>query len=289
MVEIINRTRTNQKLQAVRAARKKVEDRIKKILAQLKRLESTPGSPPWVSFSRVKTVAELQSSGPPLQQALRQDLALLKSHLRELDRKLTGIRVTGPQQGARKSSQEFKKRLDEALKNAEKTGVLPEDELIQLRTEAEEVVKKFIGVLNASPTEKNIEHVLGELEIPLLLGSNIDRGVCSDAMRAVTHATEKVVEKSDKVFRKNPTAANLDQLLQARETANLTGGKVRDKPENWKSANTTHPVVSGDTLSGISEYYYGDQSHWDVIYFANYGVIGDNVRQLRIGATLRIP
>jgi hypothetical protein len=289
MVEVVNRARNREQLQSVRSAQKKVNVRINKILEQLKRLESEPGTPPWVSFRRVDTVKELQSKGPPLRQALKQDLILLKSHLRDLDRKSAGIKSGAAYQSAQQSSRDYKKQLDEALREAEKNGQLPEDELAQLRTGAEKVVQRFVGMLNASPTGKNMDRVLEELEIPLILGSDIERGVCGDAMTAVAHAAEKIVEQKDNAFRNNPTADNLDKLLQSKETAQQTGGKTPDKPKGWKPANTTHPVVLGDTLSAIAEHYYGNKSFWDVIYYENYDLIRDDVRNLRIGIILKIP
>lgn len=59
-------------------------------------------------------------------------------------------------------------------------------------------------------------------------------------------------------------------------------------PKGWKPANTTHPVVSGDTLSAIAERYCGNKSFRDVIYYENYGLIRDDVRNLRIGTILKI-
>ena len=289
MVEMINPMRARQQVQGIRSVQRKVEDRIRKIEEQLKRLESEPGTPRWVSFKRVKTVKELQSEGPPLRQALRQDLALLKSHLRDLQQNSARMAPQGAHRAASRSSQDFKKKLEEALKNAEKNGFLPQGDMAQLRNEAEEVVKKFVGILNGSATEKNIELVLDEIGTPLLLGSDIDSGVCGEAMRAVAHAAEKIVAKKDEEFRNNPTADNLDKLLQSHATAHLTGGQVQDKPANWQPVNTTHPVAPGDTLSAISEHYYGAQKFWDVIYFENYGVIGDDVRKLIVGTHLRIP
>lgn len=285
MNQQISPAQTRQQLQSIRSAQTLVREKIKRIQEQLKRLESEPGSPPWVTFRRVRTVEELRSHHPTLQQALKQDLMLLKSHMRDLGKQVIGLRT----KAAKQASRDFARRLEEVLKNAEKTGSLSDAELAELRAEAEDVLKQFVGILNSAPSEKNIELVLGELETPLLLGSDLDSGTTGEALRAVARASEKLVEQKEKAFRNNPTAANLDKLLQSKATAQTVGGQTRDRPKDWKPANTKHPVVAGDTLSSISERYYGDRSHWDVIYYANYGAIGDDVKQLRVGITLAIP
>jgi len=53
-------------------------------------------------------------------------------------------------------------------------------------------------------------------------------------------------------------------------------------------AGRTHVVVSGDSLSKISQRYYGTASRWQEIYNANTGKLGPN-GVLRVGTELRIP
>lgn len=50
-----------------------------------------------------------------------------------------------------------------------------------------------------------------------------------------------------------------------------------------------HTVVSGDTLSGIAQKYYGSQVNWKAIYEANKEAIGDNPSLIRAGQVLKIP
>jgi nucleoid-associated protein YgaU len=53
-------------------------------------------------------------------------------------------------------------------------------------------------------------------------------------------------------------------------------------------AGRTHVVASGDSLSRISQRYYGASNRWQEIYNANRDKIGsDGV--LRVGTELRIP
>jgi nucleoid-associated protein YgaU len=285
MIQARNPMQVRQQLHSIRDAQKKIRDKINHIKKQLKRLETLPGTQPWRSFHRAQTVKELKSPFPTLKDALKHDLMVLKSELRNLGRKGISVRI----QGADRANKDFEKELEKKLKEAEKDGSLPENELAELRSKAESVVKQYVGILNAAPSEKNIERVLDKLETPLLLGSDTESGTCGEALRAVASAAEKLVVQKEKAFRKNPTADNFDQLLQSKATAATVGGKTQGQPADWKPAQTSHKVIPGDTLSGIAKRYYENMSHWDVIYMENYGVIGDDVRQLRVGITLKIP
>jgi nucleoid-associated protein YgaU len=53
-------------------------------------------------------------------------------------------------------------------------------------------------------------------------------------------------------------------------------------------AARTHIVASGDSLSKISQRYYGTAGRWQEIYNANAGKLGPN-GILRVGTELRIP
>jgi nucleoid-associated protein YgaU len=50
----------------------------------------------------------------------------------------------------------------------------------------------------------------------------------------------------------------------------------------------THTVVRGDTLSSISQQYYGSSSRWRFLYEANKATI-PNPNQLAVGMELIIP
>jgi nucleoid-associated protein YgaU len=50
-----------------------------------------------------------------------------------------------------------------------------------------------------------------------------------------------------------------------------------------------HSVAPGDSLSKISERFYGSTGYWDVIYFRNLGTIGGDPDSLRVGTHLEIP
>ena len=230
-------------------------------------------------------MAELRSQFPTLRKALQYDLQILKSQNRDLQRQALRLRT----QAARQRSRDFRKRLKETLRRAEQQGTIPESELAELLSDAESVLRELVGILNSDPTPKNIELVLSELEIPMLLSDDSEGGASGDAWRAVDRASGKIVKRNEKVFRQNPSEGNFDKMLQAKAMAQHIGSTREDKPANWRPANTTHVVASGDTLAKISERYYRSPGFWDIIYLENYGWIGDDVRSLRIGTELRIP
>ena len=108
-------------------------------------------------------------------------------------------------------------------------------------------------------------------------------------MQSLGDASSKLQDAAESTFRRNPKAANFDKFLRSRSLTQQLGGSDQPKRQGWKSANTTHTVASGDTLSGLSKKYYGNPGFWDFIYLENYGSIGDNARSLKIGVELRIP
>ncbi len=56
----------------------------------------------------------------------------------------------------------------------------------------------------------------------------------------------------------------------------------------WKPASTFHTVMSGDTLSKISQKYYGDAMKYNTIFDANKPMLTD-VNKIYPGQVLRIP
>ena len=59
-------------------------------------------------------------------------------------------------------------------------------------------------------------------------------------------------------------------------------------PPATADARTVHTVVGGDSLSKISQLYYGTPSRWQEIYNANRAILGPT-GALSVGTVLRIP
>lgn len=175
------------------------------------------------------------------------------------------------------------------LQEFEKTGSVPEGDLAGLRAESESVLRRYMNILNSDPSEENIRQTLNNLVSPLMLGSDILSGTGKEAFDAISKASEKIVEKNENSFRKNPTTENLDKFLKSKANSQMLGGGTQELPAGFKPASTTHQVKQGDSLSSISRLYYGNAGFWDMILFANVSEIGNNPNNLRIGTELRIP
>ena len=276
--------RISNRLRAIQATKQRIIRKIRAIREQLKKLQGYPSTQPWVSFKRVSKISELRSSHSNLKEALRHDLSILKSQLRDLNKQ-------SKQLSAIQARANFRSMAKKILKEAEEQGDLDQDKQDALIKESERVLEKFVGILGANPSGKNIEAVLEQLQDTMLLGGDDFSNARRRAWQALRGAGSKLDKKAEKDFRKNPKVENFDKLLHAKESNMLLGGKIKWEPEGWQPAKpgTVHKVVSGDTLSGISQKYYKNPGYWDVIYFNNSNVIGENPNDLKIGLQLKIP
>jgi hypothetical protein len=279
------------RLKAVQDAQRRISEKMNAIQAQLKKLQNVPGTQPWVSFGRIHKIKDLKSSFPDLRTALKHDLLILKNTLRALKVSEKNISTAIVRKTALQNSRDFKKRLEKALKEAEKSGQLDENELRNLLNESEHILEGFVNLLEANPSEENIGQVFSEMEVPLLLGSDSDSGRCGRALRAAGKAAKILYDRDEKRFRKKPDVNNFTKMLGSKASGYLVGNEFDEKPKNWKGAppGTVHPVAPGDSLSAISQKYYGNPGFWDIIYFENLGIIGDNPDVLKVGLHLIIP
>ena len=51
----------------------------------------------------------------------------------------------------------------------------------------------------------------------------------------------------------------------------------------------THILKQDEDLWFLAEYYYGDAALWDIIYYANKDMIGDDPENLTSGMSIDIP
>lgn len=277
-------------IQTIRASQKQVANKIHFIQEQLKKVEGYPSSQPWVSTGRISTVAELRSPHSSLKQALTNDLMMLKQQMRQLKKQIKTINTNAVRQQADQFSSDFKKKLEDVLKKAERSGgELDEGELDTLSQQAGKVLEKYVAILQTNPTTGNIKTVLENLEIPMLLGCNESTNSCDQAMNALAKAADTLNSKADKNFRNNPSSEKFKGLLQSQILSQQLGGSEIQKPVGWQGVNKIHKVELGDSLSSLSQDYYGKQAFWDIIYFENCTAIGDDPDALTIGEDLVIP
>ena len=279
------------RLKGIENEQKRISEKIRTIQAQLAKLQNVPGSQPWVSFGRVYRVEDLRSRFPDLRTALKHDLLLLQTKMKSLRLQAKRISFGKRRAHARQLDRDFKKHLYKTLKNAEKNGALDDATLGKLVGQSEQVLEGFVNLLDADPNDANIKMVLNGMELPLMLGSNVDTGICGRAFRSLGNAGKIIHDKAEKRFREHPDVKNFTRLLNKKAGGLLLGAELGDRPKNWRGAprGTVHEVARGDSLSAISERYYGSPGYWDIIYFENIGVIGDNPEKLEIGTTLDIP
>lgn len=281
------------KAQAIRKAQQQISKRIRAVQEQLKFAETLPSTQPWITFSRGQRVADLRSPFSNLREALTHDLFILKNQMKELKGEARRLEYTAARQRAEQASTDFRKTVGETLKRAEQRGYLEEGELGTLLKPSEKVLERLVGLLEANPSTKNIGMVLDAMGTSMLLG--FDRmdstGTCGRAWRSLGRAADKIQDGVERNFRKNPTVANFDKLLQAKQISMQIGGSLRGRPAGWHGAKsgTVHTVSEDDSLSGISQKYYGSPAYWDIIYMENCKIIGDNPDNLRVGLKVVIP
>ncbi len=284
-------------LRSIRETQVKVSGRIQEIRDQLKKIEdSIPAADKFVPQSATCMSGELRIwciryvKAPPskLQDDLSTELARLSQQMKRLrlrEKKLT--HQAGMRQKASRLSMQFDQRLTEALKDAEKEGSLDESELSELLEGSEKVLMNYVNILRGSPSIENVDAVLKHLTTPSLLGADTSSGKSAEAFSALADASDTLTQGAQADFDKVPSVANFDRLLSRVALGQQLGGSTTWNLKKPLSVNTTHSVVQGDTLSGIAEKYYGDQSSWPTIYLENFTKL--DPAKLQIGAILNIP
>jgi len=190
-----------------------------------------------------------------------------------------------------------KKGIKKALLEAEKKMLVNEDDpqvqslLKAASAAADKMVEKSIVEVNANPSEKTLRVLFGDLSASQLLGSEQEERLTEKAMKAAVKATKIIKDKTEKEFRRAPIKRNFRNLLNKMALHQFVGGSDDDplKGVNRLLPPGKYPVIPGDTLSKISEKYYGSPGYWDVIYLANLGLIGKNPDIIRPDITLDIP
>jgi hypothetical protein len=272
--------RTRKRLQAIRGAQKALQQAIRELQEKLAHVDNMPTTQPWITLKRASSIEELRSPHRTLKEALEDDLEKLR-------RELSGLRARERKvirEPAMRAKRDFDKRLEKVLRKAEQEGEIDESELVELQEGSLEVLDKFIEILDEHPSTENMRGVLSGMETAFLLGAEPD-----GAQRALGEASTKLQGAAENKFRQRPTTDNLEKFLKSWGLTQAVGGEEQHQRQGWSSVDTTHPVAPGDTLAGISRHYYGDAGFWDIIYLENYGVIGNDVKSLRVDTVLHIP
>ena len=209
-----------------------------------------------------------------------------------------------PQSSPKESTQPSAIRIEptkagirKAFFEAEKKMLVNEDDpqarsLLKAAGEAaDKMVEKSIVEVNANPSEKNLRVLFVDLSVSQWLGSELEDWLTEEAMKAAVRCTKIIKDKAEKVFRRVPTKENFKKFYNKIALHQAVGG-LDENPLHGISRLLPpgkYPVVVGDSLSKISEKYYGSPGYWDVIYVNNVGLIGNNPDVIRPGITFDIP
>lgn len=123
--------------------------------------------------------------------------------------------------------------------------------------------------LTQHPSEKSARQVIRAATNLELLG---DSAGTAAALQQTVAWMESQRDAAEKRFRQIPSTENLKLMFQAEAACVEMGGSpITSPPASLRrvKAGDQHPIVSGDTLSGISRTYYGSFSYWDVLVRAN--------------------
>jgi len=204
---------------------------------------------------------------------------------------------SSPQASSISMVEPTKEGIKQALTEAQKKMLVNEDDpqaqsLLKAASKAaDKMLDKSIDEVNANPSEKTLRVMFGDLAASQLLGSEQEERLTDEAMKAAVKATKIIKDKTEKEFRRVPTKENLRKLLNKMALHQLVGGSDEDPLHgvNRLLPPGKYTVIPGDSLSKISEKYYGSPGYWDVIYLSNLGLIGNNPDVIRPGITLDIP
>lgn len=132
----------------------------------------------------------------------------------------------------------------------------------------EEAKQKF----KREPTVTIAKAMLNDAASAALIGYDD----CAEISDVLNEGAETMRKNADQTFRRNPTADNFKAVEQADRFCGELG-KEPLKPSGMRQVppGTVHEVMPGDTLSKISQRYFGSPGYWDVIYKNNRNVIKD--------------
>jgi len=279
---------TGHSLDRIKAKRYRIKqeiDRVKSLLLQIEQGKISANTP-FISTKRVSEVIELRSPYKTFKEALQHDLKELQYHFNQLKRDM----VVAKEGIFKMNIANTQLQYDRHWKSATKDGVLDQQEIEKGLELAQRALRDCIRLVKVNPSEANIGITLHWMEDALRNGADLDKGDSADALNAIKEASAIRYSQADNNFRKTPSVKNLDRALHELELTEILGAEVSRKPAGWKPAgNIKHHVRSGDTLSSLSKQYYGNIGYWDIIYFENFGSIGQNPNFLKVGTVLTIP
>lgn len=232
MAQAKSRADTMAALRQLRDAQQRIEAQIAAINRQLEQIESRkmPDSQPFVTLKWVSGIEDLATPRKPLRQALKDDLAELRRQIAQLrssagdiGRRNPWIETWRARRRALSTSTDIRRRIQEALRDQERSGKMDEEALAGLVDEAKKNLERFVIILERDPSKENARYTLRELEVPLIFRSQCRTGACDKAMAALQGAGKRWVEQAKERFVKDPTPGNVRTLLEDAASATIVG------------------------------------------------------------------
>ena len=283
MISTTKQFTADSRIRRIQAQQDEIQKYVRTVLNELERIESGELWDYWVIIRESgKFSTHREQLGERLN-ALRRQLARLKRQRRE-------VRIAILESNARKLGRENRMAAREIVRRAEKRGgELSSDEERKLRQRTKATLHAAIDVLRKKPNRSNMKFVLQSLSDAMVVG-----GDESQAFKALGNAASIRYRAVESIFRKKPSGENMRKMMKAYAEGSMFGGAAGGfppKPDGLKVPwpERTHLVKPGETLAEISKKHYGSAGYWDIIYIENYGLIGDNYRQLRPHTVLQIP
>ncbi len=270
----------------------RIREQIRQTVAKIELSKTLPPNQPWISLQRVSDIKDLGGKYLTLREALEADLVMLKQKLRAARLAKQAEARKRDHATSRSQSKNFRDTARSNLLEAQKRGFLNQDDERAISEAAVRAITAGTNLVKNYPTKDNMKALIIDIQGALSTVDSDQVNSCiENAWNVCSEAGKKMMQDQITTFRRNPTVENLKEYASDAELAMMFSSDIEfsSKPPARKKTGSHHEVTRGDTLSKISLEYYGHPGYWDVIFFANFEVIGNNPEDLRAGTKLSIP
>jgi hypothetical protein len=157
-----------------------------------------------------------------------------------------------------------------------------------VQTAAQKLVERAKQDFTAVPTSANMRKLLGSAARAAVVGNEAS---AASAIAEFVPWAEKQRDLAEARFRKTPTSENFKTLFNLEANCIRVGGRpMPERPAGLQRVKDgdSHKLAPGESLSLVSQTYYGNFSYWDVIARANVDLIKD-FDFPPAGVTLNVP
>ncbi len=289
-------------VRAIRQAQRNVKAHIQALEKQIGDLEARgiPDSQPWLSFERAASfedwVAKCKArmaKPVSLHDALKEDIETLRTNLKDLQFQLRRAGPGALHRSAAAETRQFTRDFIGMIRLAKQhDGVLDAHLIEVIRADARRGIDKWKAALDADPSDENIKGLLSLIRTTQLVGLNDENGDTA-ALLSFGNAVNRRRTMAEQDFRRRPTGDRFKKYISWVRTQLLLGTEadaaMSPPAQRLHRGESSYTVQKGDSLSSISKRFYGSEGYWDVIVFANLGMMRGTAEQLEPGLVLQIP